>query len=548
MAYWVVTVSSGQEEWARAKDGSILGSDALAARAVRAGDELFVRSSDGTYLARCRVVGDPRDAPSEGEGRQREPYAALIPIVIADEPAHPVAELGALSDPLHGAGTAPLSDVVQIDVHFAGHLTVALSQDYRSHAASRAAVGSGQSTEGRGVAGQPIAFEQLRTADLSVDQTYLSGRAGHAGDDPLAVLLPVGNQGGFRYAGSPQQGTVRLVVLYTSGVNEDWPDVLDIASGTFTYYGDNRKPGSELHRTPRGGNQILAAAFRDALAGAEGRRTVPPFLLFERAGSTGRSVRFRGLMAPGSPSTPPDQQLIAVWRSRGGERFQNYRATFTVLDEPVISRRWLDQLLTPGELDTTGSEAPATWREWVEADSYRPLLAPPTTQHRSRTDQLPADASSRRLLDVLHGHFAGRPTDFEPCAAELFRMQAPAVESMEITRASRDGGRDAIGRYAIGPLADRMRLDFALEAKCYRSDNAVGVREVSRLISRLRHRQFGVLVTTSYVDTQAYKEIRQDGHPVVILSGVDIVAILKTAGLNTEAELRAWLSRRYPDR
>jgi hypothetical protein len=33
-----------------------------------------------------------------------------------------------------------------------------------------------------------------------------------------------------------------------------------------------------------------------------------------------------------------------------------------------------------------------------------------------------------------------------------------------------------------------------------------GVREMSRLISRLRHRQFGVLVTTSYVDNQAYRE------------------------------------------
>ncbi|MCP1762460.1 O-acetyl-ADP-ribose deacetylase (regulator of RNase III) [Bradyrhizobium japonicum] len=36
-----------------------------------------------------------------------------------------------------------------------------------------------------------------------------------------------------------------------------------------------------------------------------------------------------------------------------------------------------------------------------------------------------------------------------------------------------------------------------LEAKCYGSGNSVGVREMSRLISRLRHRQFGVLVTTS---------------------------------------------------
>jgi len=68
------------------------------------------------------------------------------------------------------------------------------------------------------------------------------------------------------------------------------------------------------------------------------------------------------------------------------------------------------------------------------------------------------------------------------------------------------------------------------------------VRDVARLISRLRHRQFGVLVTTSYVGLQAYQEVRYDEHPVVILSGVDIVDTLKVAGLSGNLQLRAWLS------
>ena len=66
--------------------------------------------------------------------------------------------------------------------------------------------------------------------------------------------------------------------------------------------------------------------------------------------------------------------------------------------------------------------------------------------------------------------------------------------------------------------------------------NGGGVRYTSRLISRLRHRQFGVLVTTSPLDAQAYKEIREDGHPVVVLAGRDIVDILKKLGFNTPAE------------
>lgn len=66
-------------------------------------------------------------------------------------------------------------------------------------------------------------------------------------------------------------------------------------------------------------------------------------------------------------------------------------------------------------------------------------------------------------------------------------------------------------------------------------------RDISRLISRLRHRQFGILVTTSYLALQAYKEIKEDEHPVVIISAVDIVAILRAVGLGVEGDLRNWL-------
>jgi hypothetical protein len=65
-----------------------------------------------------------------------------------------------------------------------------------------------------------------------------------------------------------------------------------------------------------------------------------------------------------------------------------------------------------------------------------------------------------------------------------------------------DAGRDAIGTYRVGPIADRISLDFALEAKCYASDNGVGVKELSRLLSRLRRREFGILVTTSFLGTK----------------------------------------------
>src|SRR3954466_4991776 len=106
--------------------------------------------------------------------------------------------------------------------------------------------------------GSPSAFEGHATADLVIDRTYIGGTAGHAGDDPLARLLPVGNQGGFRYAGSPDKDSVRVVVLYTTGGEPDWPDSLNTYSGDFTYYGDNRSPGRGLHDTRRRGNLLLS--------------------------------------------------------------------------------------------------------------------------------------------------------------------------------------------------------------------------------------------------------------------------------------------------
>lgn len=46
---------------------------------------------------------------------------------------------------------------------------------------------------------QRVAFAHLPDADLVVNAVYEGGNKGDASDDPLAKLLPVGNQGGFRF-------------------------------------------------------------------------------------------------------------------------------------------------------------------------------------------------------------------------------------------------------------------------------------------------------------------------------------------------------------
>ena len=85
-----------------------------------------------------------------------------------------------------------------------------------------------------------------------------------------------------------------------------------------------------------------------------------------------------------------------------------------------------------------------------------------------------------------------------------------------------------------------LRIDCALEAKCYSENVSVGVRQMSRLISRIRYRQFGVMLTTSFVDKQAYQEVIEDGHPVLIISASDIAYILRSNSITSE-NISEWL-------
>ena len=131
-------------------------------------------------------------------------------------------------------------------------------------------------------------------------------------------------------------------------------------------------------------------------------------------------------------------------------------------------------------------------------------------------------------------------------------MHDPKVIIDEITRASIDGGRDAIGRYLLGLNDDPVYAEFSLEAKCHMpgihgmTGNSVGVKEVSRLISRIRHRQFGVMVTTSIVGRQAYEEVRDDRHPIIFISGRDIADILTSNGYGTPESVVELLIREFP--
>ena len=104
-------------------------------------------------------------------------------------------------------------------------------------------------------------FSALPTADLVIDAAYEGCTKGNAADDVLGKLIPgAGNQGGFRAVGS--WDAPRLVILYSSMDDPDWPDFIDVYTGVFTYFGHNKRPGFDLHDTPRRGNKLLQSMLR----------------------------------------------------------------------------------------------------------------------------------------------------------------------------------------------------------------------------------------------------------------------------------------------
>lgn len=391
-------------------------------------------------------------------------------------------------------------------------------------------------------------FDVLPHVDLAIDAIYEGGSSGNTSGDPISKMLKgIGNLGGFRVAG---KGSLKkLIVLYTSMEDGDWPDSIDTSKGQFIYYGDNKHPGHEIHDTPKKGNMLLKQLFD--LTHNSTRDSIPPILVFIKypTVNSSRSVQFKGLAVPGYPGLSATDDLVAVWKTTNGQRFQNYRAVFTILDHPIISRTWINSLFSiSGEI-----EAPHKFKQWKFTGKADPLIAPSTKTIRTQSEQMPRCTIEKEILRSVFNYFCKTPNQFESCAAKIFQLSDENALIDEITRSVVDGGRDAIGRYVLGIKEDPVYAEFSLEAKCYQPGldgqniTSVGVKDVSRLISRIRNRQFGVLVTTSFVARQAYKEVRDDNHPIIFLSGGDIARILIKKGINSIDLVNSWLSNEFPD-
>ena len=390
-----------------------------------------------------------------------------------------------------------------------------------------------------------IPFEKLGTANLVVDSVYEGARNKrlNLGSEPLTKLIPgIGNMGGFRKSIDSKTKALKGLVLVSTKNEVDWPDTLNIFTGLYTYFGDNRAPGKSLHDTPKGGNKVLLDIFDWAHGSREDRAKCPLILAFENTGN-GLDTEFKGLLVPGAANLSASQDLMAVWATKNGKRFQNYKANFTVLDSGEISGEWVRDIFGKRTTVLDDPRTPKSLYNWVMTGKYLPLQADPKKYIRSVEEQSPQEGIQSALIKHILEITKSEPTRFEPIAAGIWQLINKSQMEVEITRRSMDGGRDGVGHLFLGPASDPIRIAFALEAKRYKQGVNVGVKDMARLISRIKHRDFGVMITTSAVSPQTYEEIRIDKHPIIIVSGRDIADTFITEGINTVEKLDKWISK-----
>ena len=394
---------------------------------------------------------------------------------------------------------------------------------------------------------------------LFIDAIYKANpHSKNLGGEVLSKLLQVGNQGGFRFKGSAARPL--FIALFTSGEDVYWRDDFNSALGIFLYYGDQKTPGKDLTNTKFKGNLILQEIFEWACSDdLAKRKQIPPIFVFKKV--HGRDLQFLGLAVPGIAGKPQKDWLTAVWGATSdGNRFLNYKSYFTILDtkkgckaeinQSGINLGWLTDIENN---DACGSRyAPTAWLNYIENRKYHSLTAIRETSVKTKEEQLPPESNQVQcqMLKALQDYFIqkDRGYSFESFASDIVQQIDENVIRLDVTQPFKDGGIDAIGKYQVFNAGiQSVIVDFYLQAKCYAPfTNAVGVKDTSRLISRIKNRQFGVMVTTSYVNNQAYKEIVEDGHPIVLVTGKTIIDVLfDKYEIHTVKALKEWLVREY---
>ena len=302
-----------------------------------------------------------------------------------------------------------------------------------------------------------------------------------------------------------------------------WEDSVDLHAGRIIYWGD-AKDDPRRHLDDFLGNRAMRAAFDLVLS--DQRALVPPILHFSKPRRG--VVKFNGLCV--------FDRLELTWFEDQGKPVRNYRAHLTVLDAEEVEVDWLHRRVRSASRESLLDDGPLAWRNYQAGQIDRLQVWAPSL--RSREAQLPTAGSS--AASVLAQLVSLPPPFFEGAVVSLFQ-QVDVVHQVSQTRLTVDGGFDFEGSFKLPPPLE-YSIDFRGEVKRYKPTNAVGPKDVSRLVARLGRGQYGLFVTTSYFTRQAQAEVLEDRYPTRLFAGADVVRFMRELRIVKGAQISPkWL-------
>jgi hypothetical protein len=342
----------------------------------------------------------------------------------------------------------------------------------------------------------------------------------------------IGNSGGIRaakYISNINTNLPAYLVLITRNISHrwynPWEDTIDYSTGSIYYWGDAKFDSKKSYSQFRG-NKHLLITFEKIL---ENRvEEVPPILHFSKIERG--LVKFNGLCAL--------TDLDLTWFEDKGNPVKNYRCELAILDAEEIELEWLHHRAKCNDPSRINDKAPKVWKDYIKGNTRK--LDVWAKSVLSKDEQLPANGTNEELILTRISQLT--PTQFEAFVVELFKNLPHVNHKIVRTRPTADGGFDFYGQFSI-PYPVRYEIDFLGEAKKFSRSNAVQPKHVSRLVARLGRGQFGVFVTTSYYTKQTQREVLEDGYPVKLFSGNDIVNMLQELRLVKDGKIsNEWMS------
>ena len=293
------------------------------------------------------------------------------------------------------------------------------------------------------------------------------------------------------------------------GTLNPWDDVVDHSTGQIIYWGDAKLDKTKQHTDFRG-NKTLQTIYNYLLDGY--MEFAPPILHFSKPNRG--EVRFNGLCIL--------DRLELSWFEDRGKPVRNFRAHLMILDVDEVNISWLHQRAKAALASNLINGAPSAWKQYLKGNVRKLDLW--KSNIRSVEAQLPPPGSPES--DILSRLASLTPTQFEAIVVALFNQMTSICHSITRTRPTADGGFDFYGSFVL-PRPLLYKINFLGEAKRYSRKTPVQPKHVSRLVARLARGQFGIFVTTSYFSKQTQQEVLSDAYPVRLVSGIDIVNIMK---------------------